>query len=40
MRNNSYKLGRKSNEVWKKRRNEKSQRTNLENKDPTNKISQ
>jgi hypothetical protein len=39
MRNNSYKSGRKSNEGWKKRRNDKSQRTNLEKKDPTNKIS-
>ena len=39
MRNNSYKSGRKSNEGWKKRRNDKSQRTNLENKDTTNKIS-
>jgi hypothetical protein len=37
MRNNSYKSGRKSNEGWKKIRNEK--RTNLEKKDPTNKIS-
>jgi hypothetical protein len=39
MINNSYKLGRKSNEGWKKRRNEKSQRKNLEKKYPTNKIS-
>jgi hypothetical protein len=39
MRNNSYKSGRKSNEGWKKRRNDKSQRTNLEKKYPTNKIS-
>ena len=39
MRNNSDKSGRKSNEGWKKRRNDKSQRTNLEKKDPTNKIS-
>ena len=37
-RNNSYKLGRKSNEGWKKIRNDKSQRTNLEKKYPTNKI--
>ena len=39
MRNNSYKSGRKSNEGWKKRRNEKYQRKNLEKKYPTNKIS-
>jgi hypothetical protein len=39
MRNNSYKSGIKSNESWKKRRNDKYQRTNLEKKDPTNKIS-
>jgi hypothetical protein len=39
MRNNSYKSGRKYNECWKKRRNDKSQRTNLEKKDTTNKIS-
>jgi hypothetical protein len=39
MRNNSYKSGRKSNEYWKKIINEKYQRTNLENKDPTNKTS-
>ena len=39
MRNNSYKSGRKSYEGWKKRRDDKSQRKNLEKKDPTNKIS-
>ena len=39
IRNNSYKSGRKSNEGWKKIRNDKSQRKNIENKDPTNKIS-
>jgi hypothetical protein len=39
MRNNSYKSGINSNEGWKKRRNDKSQRKNLENKYPTNKIS-
>ena len=39
MRNNSYKSGRKYNEGGKKRRNEKSQRKNLEKKYPTNKIS-
>jgi hypothetical protein len=39
MRNNSNKSGRKSNEGWKKIRNDKSQRTKLEKKDPTNKIS-
>jgi hypothetical protein len=39
MRNNSYNSGRKYNECWKKRRNDKSQRKNLENKDQTNKKS-
>jgi hypothetical protein len=39
MRNNSDKSRRKSNEGWKKIRNDKSQRTNLEKKGPSNKIS-
>ena len=32
MKNNPYKLGRKSNELWKKRREDKSQRKNVEKK--------
>jgi hypothetical protein len=32
MKNNPYKSGRKSNELWKKRREDKSQRTNVEKK--------
>jgi hypothetical protein len=36
LKNNPYKLGRKSNELWKKRREDKSQRTNVENKSSSN----
>jgi hypothetical protein len=36
MKNNPYKLGRKSNELWKKRREDKSQRTNVEKKSSSN----
>jgi hypothetical protein len=38
MKNNPYKLGRKSNELWKKRREDKSQRTNVENKSSSNRV--
>jgi hypothetical protein len=37
MRNNSYNSGRKYNEGWKKIRNDKYQRTNLEKKYPIKK---
>ena len=36
MKNNPYKLGRKSNELWKKIREDKSQRTNVETKISSN----
>jgi hypothetical protein len=38
MKNNPYNSGRKTNEVWKKRGDEKSQRTNLERKGPTSRV--
>jgi len=38
MENNPYKLGRKSNELWKKRREYKSQRTNVENKNSSHRV--
>jgi hypothetical protein len=38
MRNNPYNSGRKSNEVWKKRGDDKSQRKNLERKGPTSRV--
>jgi hypothetical protein len=39
MKNNPYKLGRKSNEVWKKRGEDKSQRKNVEKKISSNIVS-
>jgi hypothetical protein len=38
MKNNPYKLGRKSNELWKKIREDKCQRTNIENKISSNRV--
>ena len=38
MENNSYKSGRKSNEIWKKIREDKSQRKNVENKISSNRV--
>jgi hypothetical protein len=38
MKNNPYKSGRKYNELWKKRREDKSQRTNVENKSSSNRV--
>ena len=38
IRNDPYNSRRKSNEVWKKRGDEKSQRTNLERKGPTSRV--
>ena len=38
MKNNPYKSRRKSNEIWKKRREDKSQRTNVEKKSLSNRV--
>jgi hypothetical protein len=38
MKNNPYNSQRKSKEVWKKRGKDKSQKTNLERKGPTNRV--
>jgi hypothetical protein len=38
MKNNPYKLRSKSNELWKKRREDKSQRINVENKISSDKV--